>query len=664
MSKKIPLTKNKEAIVDDTDYDKLNEHKWSAKKGKLTWYARRGETDPKTKDYKMVYMHHAVKGEPPKGKVIDHINGNGLDNRKSNLRVATMEENANNKKNEVKKLGLKVKTAKKAVSGSFNELMDQIDSQIRENQVGNSDIWVQDIIPEAPVTAGESIIYDFKNAKNFTIPFTNSDKGLELGEAVEVKEITNYEAVKYAEAEGSYEELKAKIKTAISAMLNINQYVYIQATYPDHVIASVGTEDPVTYEYSRALFNFPYTVDADGNINLGEPTPAVEVKTFEAVKMGIVTKDDAKREITTPVMLPGCADCDFQRGEKIFTEDEVAKFCREYNANFRLADKMHILNSEGDVVGEAVENWTTKADEIITNVKGETVTLPKGTWMTTIKVTDDATWQQVEEGTLTGASGSYLSRKDADELLKLLSADKRAVKICELVGADKRVLINELDDPVAVSIALVDSPCVPNAIATSIKAADKVGRSISDNTFTQIQNIKEKISKGLDDLNKLLNRATDERKDPTTPTVVDKFLTEVDKMDENEFNEKVDKRLDEKLKPLTDGIDAIKAQVLKDEDPTDNSTKTKPTDEPTDDSTKSDPKPKPAVNKELEEKLETSEKKVEKLEGELTAIKEKLGEPIDSNGLKEPDSSTKDKPANKSFMERIGRDGMGRPLKG
>ncbi|KYC53882.1 MAG: hypothetical protein AMQ22_00082 [Candidatus Methanofastidiosum methylothiophilum] len=557
---------------------------------------------------------------------------------------------------------------KAAVPGSFNELMDQIDSQIRENQVGNSDIWVQDIIPEAPVTAGESIIYDFNTAKNFKVPFTNSEKGLELGEAVEVKEVTSYEAVKYAEADGSYEELKSKIKNAINSMLGVNQYVYIQATYPDHVIASVGTEDPVTYEYSRALFNFPYTMDSDGNVILGEPTPVVEVKTFEAVKMGFVTKDEVKREVTTPVMLPGCADCDFNRGEKIFTEDEVAKFCREYNANFRLADKMHILNSTGDIVGESVENWTTKADETVTNVKGETVTLPRGTWMTTIKVTDDATWQQVEEGTLTGASGSYLSRKDADELLKLLSADKRAIKICELVGADKRVLINELDDPVAVSIALVDNPCVPNAIATSIKAASKVGRSFSDTTFTQIQNIKEKISKGLDDLNKLLNRATEERKDPTTPTVVDKFLMEVDKMDENEFNEKVDKRLDEKLKPLTEGIDAIKAQVLKDVDP-DESTKSEPDGEPTkteptDNSTKSDPKPKPAATKELEKKLETSEKKVEKLEGELASIKEKLGEPVDSNGLKEPEGSSKKKPANKSFMERIGRDGMGRPLKG
>ena len=39
-------------------------------------------------------MHHVVLGFPPPGMVIDHINGNGLDNRRENLRFASIGENS------------------------------------------------------------------------------------------------------------------------------------------------------------------------------------------------------------------------------------------------------------------------------------------------------------------------------------------------------------------------------------------------------------------------------------------------------------------------------------------------------------------------------------------------------------------------------------------
>lgn len=94
--KKIPLTKGKVALVDDDDFAFLSQWKWcSDSKG----YAFRSEKRSETGRLKRkgIYLHRVVMGSP-EGKQIDHINGDILDNRKSNLRVASHSENMRNRK--------------------------------------------------------------------------------------------------------------------------------------------------------------------------------------------------------------------------------------------------------------------------------------------------------------------------------------------------------------------------------------------------------------------------------------------------------------------------------------------------------------------------------------------------------------------------------------
>lgn len=95
--KMIPLSMGLSAMVDDCDYDALSRYKWHAAKSKRTFYARRqrrifsgygGQTS--------VPMHHDIVGKPTFGLQIDHINGNGLDNTRDNLRVVTARENSQN----------------------------------------------------------------------------------------------------------------------------------------------------------------------------------------------------------------------------------------------------------------------------------------------------------------------------------------------------------------------------------------------------------------------------------------------------------------------------------------------------------------------------------------------------------------------------------------
>lgn len=90
----INITQGKVAIVDAEDFEQINQWRWFAnRKGKL-WYVGRWVTI-EGKKYQ-VYMHRFITNAP-KGKVVDHINGNGLDNRRSNLRICTHRENLRNR---------------------------------------------------------------------------------------------------------------------------------------------------------------------------------------------------------------------------------------------------------------------------------------------------------------------------------------------------------------------------------------------------------------------------------------------------------------------------------------------------------------------------------------------------------------------------------------
>jgi hypothetical protein len=87
---RIALAEGNFAIVDPEDYLKLCSHSWQLKKCPHTSYAWRGLIKNGRKI--TLYMHREIMN-PPKGMLIDHINHNGLDNRKANLRFATFAQN-------------------------------------------------------------------------------------------------------------------------------------------------------------------------------------------------------------------------------------------------------------------------------------------------------------------------------------------------------------------------------------------------------------------------------------------------------------------------------------------------------------------------------------------------------------------------------------------
>ena len=124
MTKEIELTKGLVALVDDEDYDRLNE---------LSWYAQsdtRGLTYAATSILgDIVYLHDFLK-EPGEGEVVDHKNNDTLDCRKENLIVSSYQENAMNKSKTKHHRSSKYKGVTKMPNGKWKAHIGMDDKDI------------------------------------------------------------------------------------------------------------------------------------------------------------------------------------------------------------------------------------------------------------------------------------------------------------------------------------------------------------------------------------------------------------------------------------------------------------------------------------------------------------------------------------------------------
>lgn len=90
MPKEIPLTHGKVAVVDDDDFAWLCKFTWKAHFSRGRWYARTSIAGKTILMHRMILIHQAIH--------TDHADGDGLNNRKKNLRPATRAQNGQNRK--------------------------------------------------------------------------------------------------------------------------------------------------------------------------------------------------------------------------------------------------------------------------------------------------------------------------------------------------------------------------------------------------------------------------------------------------------------------------------------------------------------------------------------------------------------------------------------
>lgn len=97
--KKIPLTQGKFALVDDADFGWLNQWKWYANEKHNIFYAKRYSSRKNMGGRKLILMHREILGLiPGDGKQTDHVDSDGLNNQRYNLRSCTNQQNQFNRR--------------------------------------------------------------------------------------------------------------------------------------------------------------------------------------------------------------------------------------------------------------------------------------------------------------------------------------------------------------------------------------------------------------------------------------------------------------------------------------------------------------------------------------------------------------------------------------
>lgn len=173
----------------------------------------------------------------------------------------------------------------------------------------------------------------------------------------------------------------------------------------------------------------------------------------------MVFKNDEKRIVYGPVLVPDEPDSD---GD-VVTVEQIEKVAHKFVEDYGNIDLQHSLNN----VGKMIESYITPVDLEVE----EGITVPKGSWMMGVKVTDDSTWQAVKNKELTGFS-----------IMGIQSAVQKSNKSNQAV---KRTTLEDLgEDWIVNAVSLVDEPAVPKAkwIAIKNKAKETLREEITDET--------------------------------------------------------------------------------------------------------------------------------------------------------------------------------------
>ena len=497
--------------------------------------------------------------------------------------------------------------------------------------------------------------------------------------------LKDYKKGKYYEIE--YSILDDKITSGTPKEVEVS---YIQKRLIDEDITTTTkdqekTKALTTYLYYKAEGEFPAEKG-----RRDEGSPELTGPIIKTVKK--------QRIVYSAVLVPGEPDLDADKGEKILTAEEIEEVAHKWMEEYGNIDYMHGLNN----VAKPVETFILPIEWEV-EAYGEKMLLPVGTWILAAKVVNDKAWKEVEEGKLTGFSIMGIQNNVLKRIMNNVSKGERVDK--ELSSALKRVLIRDLGKGWIVPfVSLIDEPCVPKAKFFAIKQKDKTlpkpdpklindinkkeggvldkiikyfrgdeitqvmdtavklakdvekaGRSISNDTFTKLKN-------ALNALQILIEKADKERKPDDKKNK--KAKGDELEMEREDVIKLIDESLDEKLKPIHEGLKSLLPK--KEDDKKDDTEKGK----------KEEDEEKDAAEKEGDKKAEKEEDKKEEKDEEKEALKtenlslketlEKLREAkkgLSKSEKGQEDGEEKEKAyTTKDHLEDLDRDSQGRAV--
>lgn len=179
-----------------------------------------------------------------------------------------------------------------------------------------------------------------------------------------------------------------------------------------------------------------------------------------------VFKNEDKRIVYGPVLIPDEPDTD----KDMVTADHIENVAHKFVEDYGNIDLMHSLNN----VGRLVESYILPVDLKV----DENTTVPKGSWVMGVRVTDDKAWKAVKDQKLGGFS--------------IMAMKKTAMKSANKSDREsKRVTLADLgDDWIVNAVSLVDEPAVPKAKFIAIK-------SKNDDSNINIDNNSDVVSKAV-----------------------------------------------------------------------------------------------------------------------------------------------------------------------
>lgn len=346
-----------------------------------------------------------------------------------------------------------------------------------------------------------------------------------------------------------------------------------------HVIHTFDDVVIVRDEVSGKMYEVPY-MRGDTEVYLGQPREVENVyvqkrleeagidianKGLNACELTgpIVMKDAKKRIAYAAVLVPGEPDSD---GE-IVTKEKIEQAAHEWMQSYRNVDLQHTLNN----VAVPVESYILPMDMEV-DMQGVKTVLPAGTWVLASKVLDEATWDRIEKGELTGYSVMGIKR----------TALETASKSAEV--ALKKTLLRDLgEDWIAAAVSIVDEPAVPKAKFFALKSKEVPAekpkswhQKIKEVLFPNNSAVKEDVQEDIpnndekeddltmkpEDLKNLINEAVKSAVEPLQAEI-EALKSKVDEVETKEVDETVNQEEEAFKSKILEKIEELEARIGK-----------------------------------------------------------------------------------------------------